>query len=141
MKEFVINPDSSKLNFYCAALISLVLGLVFLLILIGATYFLVDNNELRIVTIIIAFTFIFRPIDIMETWFNSQLKSKYVVITKGVSVGIGFILKALLILNGYPLIYFALVYLIEIIIFSFVLTLFFKSHWPFNFMFSFDKNR
>ena len=141
MKEFVINPKSSKLNFFCATLISTVLGLVFLFILTGTTYFLVDNNELRIVTIIIALTFIFRPIDIMETWFNSQLKSKYVVITKGVSVGIGFILKALLILNGYPLIYFAVAYLIEIIIFAIILCIFFKNHWPFGFMFSFDEKR
>lgn len=141
MKEFVIDPNSSRLNFICATAISLVLGLIFLIALIGATYFLVDNKELRIVTIIIAFTFIFRPIDIMETWFNSQLKSKFVVIAKSFSVGIGFILKALSILNECPVSYFAIIYLVELIIFTFILCIFFKIHWPFNFTFSFEKER
>lgn len=105
----------------------LTLGSAFFLRLIGSFFtiaasfviilFLRPGEELmHYLVLIIASGVIFQSLDVIDFFFQSEVKSKYSVIPKVTAFILSSVIKILLILFKYPLIAFAWVFLVEIVL-------------------------
>ncbi|MGS0692287.1 flippase [Shewanella sp. 30m-15] len=70
-------------------------------------------NEIMLITLIMAFSFVFQSFNFIRLYFQSVVKSKYVVIANISSVIISAIIKVTLIIIDAPLIDFAKVFLFD----------------------------
>ena len=92
-------------------------GIVSVLLVVGAIFFLETNKILTIwIVTILAITGIFRAADTIDLWFQSQVQSKYSVIAKNIAYLVSILIKVALILSKASLITFAWVTLGEIVI-------------------------
>jgi len=77
------------------------------------------------VLFIVAFGMIFKPLDVIDFWFQSIVKAKYASISKTVAAIIGSTFKILLVSLGAQLVWFAIAHLVQAIIASILLITFF----------------
>ncbi len=127
-----------------------IMGTVFALKVVGAllaltfsisTVFLTKPGDSLTLTIvlIVSLAFIFQPTEIIDSWFQSQVASKYSVYARTSAVVTGALIKIILILLNAPLVFFAWAFLIEVIVLSTgLLAIYLKtkerlSSWSFNF--------
>lgn len=92
-----------------------------------------------LVLLIVAFSLIFKPLDVIDFWFQSLLQAKYVAISKMVAAVVSFALQLLLVFIGAQLILFAVVHLVQAMIGAILLIAFFVvksklkvTHWQFS---------
>ncbi|MUK67968.1 flippase [Aliivibrio fischeri] len=98
-----------------------VIGACIALLLLCAGLLLSDlSKEIRIIALIMGFSFIFQSVNVIRLYFQSIVKSKYFVMANVGSVVISAIVKISLILMDAPLIDFAKVFLFD----AFTLSLF-----------------
>jgi polysaccharide transporter, PST family len=91
-------------------------GIASVLVAVGCMFFLGEKDTLKIwLVTILAVTGIFRAVDTIELWFQSQVKSKYTVIAKNAAYLLNTLIKVGLILIKAPLIAFAWVTLAEFV--------------------------
>jgi O-antigen/teichoic acid export membrane protein len=129
---------------------NLILGTTFVLRLIGFvlmafilvfTLQILDNDEAtNTIVLIIAGSVFFKSLSGIDYYFQSEIKSKYVVIATSIAVAIAAITKVLLIINNAELIYFAYVYGLEtlIIAIGFIVVYYYKNQSIFQWKFSFE---
>ncbi len=97
--------------------LKLIGGIVSVLLALGSIFLLEPNKTLTIwLVTILAITGIFRSADTVDLWFQSQVQSKYSVIAKNIGYTLSILLKVVLILTKAPLLAFAWVTLVEIVI-------------------------
>lgn len=104
------------------------LGSVFYLRIIGAviavllsiiTAFILQESYFNILLIsIIVSSTIFQSLNVVEYYFQARVESKFNVYVQSSSLIIASIIKALLVLFNAPLIYFAIVYVLEFVFLS-----------------------
>lgn len=87
-----------------------------------------ENRNTFLISIIISATLILRPSEVIDLWFQSELKSKRTVFAKLTSNIISNTIKVIFILLQMPLIAFAAVSFIEAAIFTLVLLHLYRKH-------------
>lgn len=105
------------------------------------TAFLLNPSDWFLVLLvgISAFSFIINGFSIIDYWFQSKVQSKYVVLSRNIMLVLVSLIKISLILLNSPLIYFAIVSLLEVLFFSIGLIYFYskKNESIFNWRFKF----
>ncbi|MFD2603943.1 flippase [Euzebyella marina] len=128
--------------------VNILLGTAFFLKIIGAaiticilwvSIVLIDGDKLTsILVFIIASSTIFQSFNVIDFYFQAKVKSKFVVYTNFIVLGVASLLKVILIVTKAPLQYFAMVFLVESIILALGLFLFYKlqknniKNWKFR---------
>ena len=118
---------------FCAAIIS------FLISIFAALFFIQNDFFLVILITITAFPVIINSLSIIDYFFSAKVQSKYGVIGRNLSITITSCLKLLMVFFGFPLIYFALVGILETLICASTLIYFYYktgnniSTWKFDF--------
>jgi len=117
VREFVKNPEKKGDIFGTSVFLRLIAGFLAVAFSLVAVFFVKQGDFLVFgLTLIIALGFIFQVSDVIDFWFQSQVKSRYVVYVKNfVNIAFGLIKISLILLKA-PLIFFALVILFESII-------------------------
>lgn len=127
-----------------------ILGTAFVLRLFGSIIALLTMTGLIIVmrpsdhivhylVLISALSSIFLILEIIEYWFQSQVQSQYIVISKGISFLASSLFKILLIQLKAPLIWFGIIGCLEIVLAGIGLIVTYKktglnlTHWKFKF--------
>ncbi len=109
----------------------------FILIVITA-FFISENSYNFLLILIIAISTIFQTFNVIDLYFQSKVLSRFSVYVKIASLVIISILKLLLVIFNYPLIYFAIVITMETIIVAAGYTLVYRLNklsmfkWHFN---------
>ena len=117
------NRDSILGTSFCLKLFSSILLFAFVLI-----YYLIENDLQNLLLLIISASIIFRSFDIIESYFQSKVLSKYPVHVKFISVLLADFGKVVLILYRAPLIYFGVVAFAEIFLLAIGYVSIFKNH-------------
>jgi PST family polysaccharide transporter len=114
VREFVKKPEKKEEILGTLLLLRLAAGFVAFICSLVAIFFVKQGDTLIFwVTFIIALGFIFQVSDVIDFWFQSQIKSKYTAyVRSSVSILLGLI-KILLILAKASLIVFAWIILLE----------------------------
>jgi len=86
-----------------------------------------DHPQIKIFVLILAFGHIFKSLDTINLWFQSQVQSKYTVFSRSVSLTIISLLKIAFILTQSPLIAFIWALMLDMIISTVFLFLFYQA--------------
>jgi O-antigen/teichoic acid export membrane protein len=86
----------------------------------------IEDEIVRTLIFILSFTYIFLIFNIIESYFHSKLLSKYTAISKIIGLVFSIIIKIYLIIEEYSLVYFAISNVIETLIFSVSILIFYK---------------
>ncbi len=135
----IVNESDARDEVLGTSFLLRISGSAISFILIGITVFLTSENNFNIILIfIIAISTSFQAFNVIDSYFQSRVQSKYSVYVKIVSFIIITVLKLLLIIFNYSLIYFAIVTSFETIIMAggYTFIYHFKSLKIFNWRFS-----
>jgi polysaccharide transporter, PST family len=98
-----------------------------------------EDNLTQLLVIVLSSIYVISTFDIINIWFQSQIKSKYTVISANFAFIIVSIIKILMVLLKSPLLAFAIANAAEIILAQLGLIIMFRrtgntfKHWKFNF--------
>ncbi|MGE6754765.1 flippase [Rossellomorea sp. NPDC071047] len=138
VRDLVKQPNKKNVilgTSFSLRLISSIIGFCLLMILV---WFNNDDTTTNYVLLILAFSVLFQPLEIIAIWFESEVKSKYTVISKGIVFAIISALKLLSIILNLNLIIIAWIFSLELILGSISLLIIFlyKKNsmrvWSFN---------
>ena len=141
VRDIVQEPEPSKQNeiVSTAFVLKLIGGVLAVIVSISAIIYLRPDERLsHSLVAIIALGMIFRACDAIDGWFQSQVQSKYSVIAKDIALLIIALFKIVLIQLKAPLIAFAWIALIEIILAGIGLIIVYRVNgyvikfWQFN---------
>jgi len=93
-----------------------------------ATYFLVSDKYSSTLIYIVAIGVIFQSFNVIDSYYQSVVKSKYVVIANIIAMCLSSLIKIALIINNASLIYFAIAYSIDGAIVALMLLIFFTKN-------------
>jgi len=115
VRELVKTPENRNVFLGTSFGLQTVGSTILMLCLIVSIY-LNDNEALtnQIIIILGLLTFL-KSFGVITSYFQSVVKSRFVVIPSIISLGISSILKVVLILKGFPLIYFVYVLVFDIV--------------------------
>ena len=101
------------------------------IILFGASVLAITSIEsdamLIGITIIIALGLLFQSADVIELWFQSQSQGKKTIFSRGPAYLLANLIKVLIVIKEFSLIYFAFVSFIEILVSSILLFISYKK--------------
>lgn len=119
VREFVSYPEKKGKIFGTSVILRFFAALAAVVCATVAIYFVKHGDTQTFwLTFIISLSFVFQISDIIDFWFQSQIKSKYTVMVRsGVSITVALI-KIVLVLTKAPLIDFAAVILLESLLVS-----------------------
>ncbi len=86
----------------------------------------VESEIVRTLVFVFSFTYVFLIFNIIESYFQSRLLSKYTAISKIIGLIFSIIIKLYLVIEEYSLVYFAISNVIETLVFSACLLLCYK---------------
>jgi polysaccharide transporter, PST family len=128
VRNIVKNPEK-KQEYLGSTLLLKFLGSLLMLVLttIGISILRPDNNLMIIFVIIISFGYLFKSFQVIDLWFQSQVKSKYAVYSRSISFIIISVLKVIFILTQKPLIAFILMFSLDSLIAAILLIYFYQK--------------
>jgi PST family polysaccharide transporter len=107
VRNIVKNPQKKEMYLGTTLWLKFLGSIALFFLASGLINFLnTDNPNIKIFVIIVAFGYLFKPLNTIDLWFQSQVKSKYTVFSRSSSFLITSILKIILILTQSPLIAF-----------------------------------
>lgn len=114
IKELSISPLKEK-QILCTALVLKFIGSCFnlLLLVLVVSYLNPNDHIIFSMVVILAFVNFFQSLDVIDLWFRSQIKSKLVVLSKGLGFLCFVLLNIFLIFQSFPLTAFAISYLLD----------------------------
>jgi polysaccharide transporter, PST family len=120
-------------------------GIASVLLAVGSMFFLGERETEKILLVtILAMSGIFRAVDTIELWFQSQIQSKYTVIAKNAAYLLNNLIKVALILTKAPLLAFAWITLAEFAMSAIGLVIVYQARglslWSWKWNFSAAKN-
>jgi O-antigen/teichoic acid export membrane protein len=122
VRDIVRDPDSASLTLGTAAALQLVGGLVsYLLILTAIAYLRPDDVLARSIVAILGSMMLFKASEIAVYWFESQVKSKYVVWAQNSVFLLFAAIKVAFILQQAPLVAFVWIMLAEAVLVALIL--------------------
>lgn len=89
------------------------------------TYFLVSDDYSSTLIYIVAIGVIFQSFNVIDSYYQSVVQSKYVVIANVIAMLLSSLIKISLIVNNAPLIYFAIAYSVDAAIVALMLLIFY----------------
>jgi len=138
VRELVRRPDDKNIILGTSFLLKLVASVFSSLIAIVSIY-LTKNNILIIVAVsILSGTMIVQAFDVIRFWFESQVKSKHVVIAQNTAFLLTAVFKIVLLLQKASLVWFIWIVLFESVLGAFGFLYFYRrdggmvTHWSFS---------
>jgi O-antigen/teichoic acid export membrane protein len=110
-----------------AFFIKLLFGLISLIIFCSFIFLNKDFLEVRLLILIFSSFLIFQSLEVFDFYFQSQVKSKFVVYARIIAVSVASILKIILININVSVEYFAIVIILEFLITHFFTFLYFNK--------------
>lgn len=128
VRELVREPEKGEEILASAfAMLAVAGGITFLLALITIRFLRQGDSEIQLLVTIVAAGLIFQAFTAIEFWFKSQVQSKHTVYARSTAFILLSLVKVILLLNGAPLIYFALAVLGEIVLGALFLFMVFRT--------------
>lgn len=115
-RELVKSPDQRDLLLGTAFTFKLLGAAISIILLLTVLPFMANNALTNIMILIIASATFFQSFNVIDFYFQSRVTAKYSVYAQSSAFLLGSIIKILLIVFNAPLIYFAIVILIEAIL-------------------------
>lgn len=137
IKEFVNNNEQSNKVIGTSFYLKLMSSLSAFIILVICAYVFEPNQLMRSYIIIVGLSYLLYPFQVIDFYFQANLKSKYTVLAQQISTVIAAALKIWGMINGYPIIFFVWLVLIELIVSTALLLIIFKTkinlfNWTFD---------
>jgi len=107
VREFVGKPDDKENYLATAFVLKVSAGLFAILFVAGALFFSSSDTRTNFLVCIVSISLIFQSFDVIEYYFQSQVKAKVVSVCKVIQLVLSLCLKIALILNQASLIWFA----------------------------------
>lgn len=130
VRDLVRQPEQAPLILGSAFALKVIAAVTGYLLVVAVVYLLDIDDIAAKLCLVLGFIFIFKSTDVFKYWFESQVRSKYVVIAEN---GVFFIIalsKLLLIYFQAPLIAFAWAYIGEVAGVALWLTLIYRRQHP-----------
>lgn len=118
LREFVKNPEHKKHYAGTAFYMSLVSSVLMIGVINGLNLLVNESQNIRFLIFIYSLALLFKPFQIIDFQFQSELKSKKSSIIKSAGLLITSVLKIVFILSKAPLVYFIYVYALDIVLLS-----------------------
>lgn len=137
IKEFVNNNEQSNKVIGTSFYLKLMSSLSAFIILVICAYVFEPNQLMRSYIIIVGLSYLLYPFQVIDFYFQANLKSKYTVLAQQISTVIAAALKIWGMINGYPIVFFVWLVLIELIVSTTLLLIIFKAktnlfNWTFD---------
>ena len=116
VKELLNKNDDNSILMGTTFFLKFIGFIIMFFIIITAVQFTNNENLANILIYIVAFSVVFQSFNVIDFYFQSKVLSKYVVLSNSVSLFLSSVVKILLILNEAPLIGFAVVILILLVL-------------------------
>ena len=114
IRDIVRSPDDAKELLGSSFLLMLVGSLLIIIMSFCTIVFLRPNEKMVwLMVAVVACGYIFRSFEVINLWFRSQLKSKFMVIAQNAAILLNSLFKIFLILAGAKVFYFALAFATE----------------------------
>ena len=128
--------DESKRDVLLGSAFSLkLIGAILILpVLAVAVQWTQNDNDTNLLVFIIASSTIFQSFNVIDFYYQSKVLSKYVALANTVSLALSSIIKIALILNDAPLVFFALMTTIDMIVLALGLIYYYKKSNHLNFL-------
>jgi O-antigen/teichoic acid export membrane protein len=127
VRELVKDETHSDVLLGTAFGLKLVGAILILPVLAVAVQLTSNDNYTNLLVFIIASSTIFQSFNVIDFYFQSKVLSKYVALANAISLGVSSIVKIGLILNKAPLIAFAAMTVLDMIILAIGLIFFYKK--------------
>lgn len=144
VRDIVNDPDCTRETLGTAFSLKLAGGFFSMLLCLGAIYYLRPGDTVTLYMVgIIAVGTIFQAFFTIDFWFRSQVEAKFTVYAQNIAFTLVSIAKVIMILNNAPLLAFAWVSTVEIMIGAAGLVAFYKlnGYSMFRWKFSYEKVR
>ena len=116
VRELVKTPEQREKILGTSFLLKLIGTLLMWVAIFAAVPFTENDLQTNILIIIIAFGAVFQAFNVIDLNFQAKVKSKHVVHAQFVQLIISSIVKIILVVNDAPLIWFASVYSLDVIV-------------------------
>ena len=124
VKEYISNKDRNGLIMGSALLLRMISGLLSIVtIMIYISIFNPNDHVIFITTLLQSLILIFEVFDLIDFWFQSQLKSKYVAIAKTIAYIVMSVYKIILLVLGKSVEWFAFATSLEYIVILIILSI------------------
>lgn len=129
VKEYINKKEQNGLILGSTFVLRMISGFLSIICIMGYIVITDPNNTVTFITTLLqSFILIFEVFDLIDFWFQSQLKSKYVAIAKTIAYIVMSIYKILLLILGKSVEWFAFATSLEyIVILSILLVMYFKN--------------
>ncbi len=128
VRNIVQNPEKKDEQLGTTLFLKFIGSVVmFALAVVLINFIKTDNPQIKIFVLILAFGHIFKSMDTINLWFQSQVQSKYTVFSRSASLTIISLMKIAFILTQSPLIAFIWTLFIDMIISTIFLFLFYQA--------------
>lgn len=138
IREIVKRPKLTNYLLGTAFGLKLIGSIVAILSVYLSLLFVDMDHITRVIILIISVGFILQSIDVIDYFYQSQVLSRYVVIARNSAFILSSLLKIYFIVYEYSVVYFALAYVIDLVLSGIFLVLIYKktghlvSNWRFS---------
>ncbi len=137
IKEFVNNNEQSNKVIGTSFYLKLISSFTAFVILVICAYAFEPDDLMRSYIIIVGLSYLLYPFQVVDFYFQANLKSKYTVLAQQIATVVAAALKILGMINGYPITFFVWLVLIELMVSTALLLIIFKTkvnlfNWTFD---------
>jgi len=137
IKEFVNNKEKANTVIGTTFYLKLISSFTAFAILVLCAIFLEDLPQMRYYIVIVGLSYLLYPFQVIDFYFQSNLKSKYTVLSQQIATVIAALLKILGMIRGYSIEYFVWLILAELIVSTICQIIIYKlkiklPKWSFN---------
>lgn len=125
LNELVKHVDKTGTIIFTGLVLKLISGTLATLLLILFSYTLKNEQQTRIILIILSFQPIFQAFDVFDLFYQSRTESKNSIIAKSSAYLVMSILKVFLLINGMSIFYFAILTVLEVVLGAGILLIFY----------------
>jgi len=127
VRDIVLFPDEKEVLLGTTFALKMIGSMLAFLVAISIAFTMHSGNDNEFwVLLILSIGLFAKPFEVIDFWFQSQIKSKYTVISRLTSIIAGGILKVVFVLTGASVIAFATGSTLEILLVSVLLILAFR---------------
>lgn len=139
VRELISSPKEEGLVLGTSILLKFIGVLIGFLTILLLGFYTKSSHEEFLILVVVALTLFFKPLEVINFWFESRIKSKYVAIANGSALIVSSVLKLLLVFLGAGIIFFAVAHVIQVVLACIILIFFFSyrslsgfSSWNFS---------
>ena len=129
IKELLVSDNPKKIDTILGTAFGLkfIFGFISVLLILGLLFLNNDVFEVKVLIAIFSSYLLLQSLEVFDFYFQSQVKSRFVVYSRIIAVSISSIVKIILINLNYNIAFFAIAIVLELIITHFVTFLYFKK--------------